>query len=572
MPSFCLPRELAGEFTKKLKSGAIDPAKLSQLSSAQRREFFSQFLGEGNAKNVNALFESKLLLKSQQAGMEAWVKQLIGLKPAVQRDMLAKIARLDKVLDPKDVDDFLEDLVAQKLGLDVSLEEVAEITKLSKKVTGLKDVVDRASKDGSDSRLDYGRALVDFQDYVGELKVKAGKLTVAELKKSPISGGIKAISNLGGLAKSVKASLDNSVIGRQGLKTLFTHPVIWKRNTLQTFKDIVDTFGGKNVMREVKADVLSRENSLNGLYNKEKLAVGVTEEAYPTSLPEKIPGIGKAFKASQDAFTGFQYRTRADLFDRFVEIADKSGADITGIGRLANSLTGRGHLGRIEPIAGELNNIFFSPRFLKSNIDILTGQVADYGSMSPFARKQAAQHSLKVVAGIALVLGIADAVLPGSVEKDPRSSDFGKIKVGDTRFDVTGGIAPLVVLASRLTPLLFGQPGYTKSTSTGKLTELNARDKKGKPAFGARTGVDVGVEFLSGKASPLFSTFLVNQLKGQEFGGEKPTPASMAENLLLPLPISTYRELSENENSANILASMIAEALGIGTNTYSKKK
>jgi hypothetical protein len=40
-------------------------------------------------------------------------------------------------------------------------------------------------------------------------------------------------------------------------------------------------------------------------------------------------------------------------------------------------------------------------------------------------------------------------------------------------------------------------------------------------------------------------------------------------NLLTPLPITNFMELQNNPNSANIIASMLADALGIGINTYS---
>jgi hypothetical protein len=64
---------------KKLKSGEIDPAKLVEMTSQERRDFFSKFLGEENARQVNALFESKLLLKNQQQGIITWAKKVAGI-------------------------------------------------------------------------------------------------------------------------------------------------------------------------------------------------------------------------------------------------------------------------------------------------------------------------------------------------------------------------------------------------------------------------------------------------------------------------------------------------------------
>ncbi|MEK7092424.1 MAG: hypothetical protein AAB907_02260, partial [Patescibacteria group bacterium] len=408
-------------------------------------------------------------------------------------------------------------------------------------------------------RLAYGRERVKFSDYVSDLKNETTKIRLSDLKSSPVGTLAKVASDLAGLAKSLKASLDNSVIGRQGLKVLLTNPRIWLKNSIQSFKDIVQTFGGKKVMDEVRADVLSRPNELNGLYRKEKLAIGVTEEAYPTSLPEKIPIAGKVFEASQNAFTAFQYRTRADLFDKFVEMAEQSGADIKGIGRLANSLTGRGNLGQLETMANTVNNIFFSPRFLKSNIDALTGHILDYKNMGTFARIQAAKNTAKIVVGMAGILALAEAVLPGSIEKDPRSADFGKIRIGDTRFDVSGGMSSLVTLAMRLAMQ------STKSSTTGKITPIDS----GK--FGSQTTGSVLLNYLSNKLSPVASV-IKDLRQGEDFGGNKPTFLNEAKNLLAPIPITNYQELKNNPNSANILLAIISDLLGVGTNTYSAKK
>ncbi len=70
--AWCLNKNLAADFIKKLKNGEINPEELADMTSLQRRTFFADFLGVDNAKQVNALFESKLLLKDQKAGMITW--------------------------------------------------------------------------------------------------------------------------------------------------------------------------------------------------------------------------------------------------------------------------------------------------------------------------------------------------------------------------------------------------------------------------------------------------------------------------------------------------------------------
>lgn len=556
--NYCLLPKLADEFKQRLRSGQINPEKLNKMSSKERHDFFESFLPKADATNVNALFESKLLLKNQQAGFVTWAKQVSGISKQSRRDIISRIEKMDKVLDPANEKAFLEELASKKLGTDITFEEAKIMHDLSKKVQETKSKMNEETFtfETTEARLEHGRAKVDLMDYVADLKVKAEKLTLEEAKNNPIGTIIKGTSRLGGLAKSMKATLDNSVIGRQGLKVMFTNPKVWLKNSLKTFDDIVKTFEGKDVIREVKADVLSRPNALNGLYTKEKLAVGVKEEAFPTSLPQRIPGLGRAFKASEAAFTSFQYRTRADIFDRYVQVAQASGVDFKGIGKLANSLTGRGSFSMAgEASLNVTNNVFFSPRFLKANFDTLTGHALQYKDLSPFARKQAAVNLVKVVVGIGTVLAIADSVSPGSVEWDSRSSDFGKIKVGDTRFDVAGGMSSLVVLATRFIR------GSSKSSSSGKIRELNSQK------FGAQTKIDLFYNFFENKLSPLAG--VVRDLARDEtFEGERPTVESTIKSLTVPLPASNYLELRNNPDSANDIAAMIADMLGIGINTY----
>lgn len=553
--TFCLPKFAADIFKTKLVSGEIDPAKLTEMSSEERRAFFKDFLGEENAKQVNTLFESKLLLKNQQAGIINWAKSVVGMKPEVLRDILTKVEKMTEVLSPKNEKAFLSDLAEKKLGIGVSVEEAGHIVDLAKRVADAKAGIENGGE-----RIDYGRAKVAFDNYIKELKLDAAKKTMGDRVMHPLD----TISELGAQAKSIKASFDLSAIFRQGFRPMLTHPSVWFKNTIGAFEDAAKTLGGKQVMDEVNADLQSRENATNGYYRKAKLAIGSPEEAFPSSLPEKIPFLGRVYTASETAFTAFQYKMRADVFDKYIEIAKKSGIDpsdtkqLESIGKLVNSLTERGNLGKLEPVANVVNNIFFSPRAIKSHIDFLTAHVFD-GDMTSFAKKQAAINLVKVISGTAAILTIANILRPGSAELDPRSSDFGAIRIGDTRFNVTGGVNSIVTLAAR------EALQSTKSSTTHKITPINS----GK--FGAQTGQDVIVNFFTNKVSPATSVVkdLINQ---KDFNGNKPTLLNEANNLLTPLTITTAMEAMNDPKAANVLLTVIADGLGISANTYGAPK
>ena len=541
------------------------------MSSEERNAFLSKIVGRDNALQVNSLFESKLLLKNQKAGYISWAKKVAGLTPEVRRDLIAKIERLDRVLSPKEGEQFLKDLAETRLGASVSETEAKNIFNLSERVKKTKSLQqENLTFKTEEQRLAYGRSKVALINYVNDLKGRTNQ----RITLNPV----KALSTIAGNAKSIKASMDNSAIFRQGWKTLWTNPVIWSKNAVKSFSTIFKTFGGKKVMDELNADIISRPNY--DLMVKAKLAIGTIEEAFPGTVAEKLPILGRVYKASENAFTGFVHKTRADVFDKYIQIAQKSGIELTekelqSIGSMVNSLTGRGNLGRYEGSAANLiNNVFFSPRFVKSQFDTL-GHVISGAGGSNFVRKQAAFNLLKVVSGTATVLAIADTIKPGSVEWDSRSSDFGKIKIGNSRFDVTGGASSLVVLASRILPLLIGQAASTKSSITGAIIPINEGKYDPKTGefvlkYGASTGKDVLFNFFSNKAAPVAGFFL-NLLEGRNFNGEKPTLKGEVVNLFQPILFSTYEDLQKDPNSPNKVITMILDGLGIGVNTYLPK-
>lgn len=581
---YCLPKEDADRFKRAIIAGEIDPAKLAEMTSEERHTFLASILGEPNAGPVNALFEKKLLLKNQQAGMISWAKQVMGQNRPAHKTIIDKINGLKEVLTPKEEDAFLGDLANDQLGIRLTSEEAHKIADLAEDVRKTK-----AARDAGGDRMLYGRAVVALRDFLDELKLAAGKITMADFKANPGATAGKIGHAAAGNTKAIVASMDNSAIFRQGWKTLWTHPGIWQHNARISFVNLVKAFGSDVVMKELNADIVSRQNY--DLMKRAGLKVyDVNEEAFPTSLPEKLfPKSWNPYRASEHAYTAFVQRTRADVFDKYIEIATDSGADmpdlsaikkmrnaitgrgsvdlnndedLQGIGKLVNSLTGRGNLGtQGEKVAGAINNVFFSPRMVKGHWDTLTGHAFEnMGSQYwSFARKQAAINLVKIIGGIAAILTIARALKKDSVELDPRSADFGKIKIGHTRFDMSGGMSSLVVLAAR------EATQASKSSTTGKVHPLNS----GK--FGSQTGTDVLYNFFENKLAPV-SSVVKDMLKGRTFSGENPGILNEAKNLLVPMTITNAQEIYKDPESANIVLAVLADALGISTNTYGPYK
>jgi hypothetical protein len=448
----------------------------------------------------------------------------------------------------------------EKIGT-VTREEATKIVELSKDMESKRAAIEQGG-----NRIEYGAARVAFEDYINDIKgmnkplkeVLKGKgeeykTTWKEHKAKAVwdvtSDAVKTISEN---SIGMVATLDNSFIGRQGLKTLKTHPTAWYPAAKKSFVDFWNTLGGKDAHKAMMADIYSRENYLNGLYEKAKV-IASSEEQYPTNLPERIPYVGRVFKASENAFTGSGMRMRTDLFDLIAKQAKENGVNLNdkvqveSIGKMINSLTARGQWGK----KGEgplVRVLLWAPKMLKANYDVLTMHSGGVGLESAFARKQAAMNLLKIIAFDAVLLSIADAMVPGSVEWDTRSSASGSIKVGDTYFDITGGAASLITLASRIATQ------STKSMKTGRVTDY-------EPGMGHRTSMDALIDFTLNKTSPPAGV-VRDWLRMKHFGGEEFSWGQAAYQAFTPISVQNSLKLKDDA-SADRVAAVIADGVGI---------
>lgn len=592
MADFCLLKHQIDKFKQDVDSGKINPVDLMKLSSEKRREFLEQYVGANNAKSVNALFESKLMLKNQKQGLINWVKKIpdSSIKPKYKKDIIDKIAGIKKALDPDELDMYLQDFAEQKLGVGVTQQEGKTLVELSNRISDAEakatDTLDEAYKSGytmSEANREYGRAQYDMIDYLSELKKDTEKMTLKDWQgKNIMYIPAKIGKAVADVSKSLGASFDNSFLGRQGQKMFMTNNAIWRQEAVKSFKNIIASLKNPKVARrEFMAELMGDPVYKQAI--KDGLALGRRDDVFTTSLPGKVPILGRGFSASELAYDGLAQNMRMKAYKKVVtkelEKMNKKGAEVPkdfskNIATMVNSLTGRGHLGKFEPASGKINLAFYSLRFLQSNVDTLLRHPLGYGvgGMGSAAQKEAARNLLKIALGTATILKTAEILLPGSVEWDTRSSDFGKIKYKDTRFDVTGGMGNLVVLLARSLPYV-GEQGfgwYSKGANTGITTKIKAGSvsKEDKLNYDAKSLLDIYIDFFGNKLSPIGSV-AKDWMTGEEFGGTTPTVESSIKKLTMPITIGNYIDAKDNPNSAPILTSTILDALGIGANTYS---
>jgi hypothetical protein len=281
------------------------------------------------------------------------------------------------------------------------------------------------------------------------------------------------------------------------------------------------------------------------------------EEAFMSSLAEKIPGIGIGIKASNRAYSGFLNKLRADVFDDMVRKAKEMGIEdpttLRGIADYVNTATGRGSLGKLEGKAAILNATLFSPKLMASRLKLLSPTY--YMSLPPQVRREAVKDLFRFTALGMSILGLAK-LSGASVEEDPRNPDFAKIKVGNTRYDIFGGFSQYIRLAAQLIT------GETVSSKTGEVRKLGE-------GYKPDTRKDVLERFVESKESPILS-FATKLLEGKDYLGNEFNVGKEIIGMTLPFVVQDMYDLYKEWGPSGIPMS-IPGIVGVGSQTYGKE-
>jgi cell wall-associated NlpC family hydrolase len=270
------------------------------------------------------------------------------------------------------------------------------------------------------------------------------------------------------LPRSLMATLDQSMMFRHGIYTLAHSPRIWAKQFGPMYKALFSETSAaqwaENIQNFDTYALADKAGVQMTSMSAKRGDLSQREEQYMSVLAEQIPGLGRIVRASDRSYVGTLNAMRMGLFDKLVRHAAAEGWDLNdehllgSIGKFVNSATGRGDLGLLRKHAVTLQTVLFSPRLMASRFNFISPVY--YHSLHPFARREALKALRNLVFGAGTVLGAAH-MAGAQVGIDPRSTDFGKMKFGNTRVDLLGGAQqPITLLAT-----LFS--GTRISSSTG---------------------------------------------------------------------------------------------------------
>lgn len=420
---------------------------------------------------------------------------------------------------------------------------------------GLTSLDKVATKDALDSLLN---GQLPQKAELRNLTTVFGKqLEDAVAQHTGLQGTIDKVSNVLNVPRALNSSIDLSASGRQGIFAIPSHPIAAAKAFGDQFKAAFSEGGYQNLMRRIQSSPTYQVAKDSGVaFTDTSGVLSGKEEAYMSNLAEKIPVIGKLVRASDRGYSGFLNSFRHQLFDGFYKNAQALGKagdqkylhDMAG---LVNNMTGRGDLGALDRYSPLLNGAFFSPKLIASRVQLMNPVY--YAKLEPTVRKEAVKS---LVAFVGTGLGILGAAKAAGLDVgvNPTSSDFGKIRVGNTRYDIWGGFQQYAVLLSRIL-----KQESTSSTS-GKITKFGV-------GYKPETTISATQRFLRGKLAPI-PGFLYDAASGSDTLGKPFNLKDEAYNRLSPFFIQDFNDaVKEHGLPVGALLS-VPGFFGVGGNTY----
>ncbi len=302
-----------------------------------------------------------------------------------------------------------------------------------------------------------------------------------------------------GIPRALLATGEFSSYLRQGGVLARGHPITATKAMREAFTSMFSEDNFLRAMTTMEQSPEFERHVTNGklYFARDRAEFSQREEVFANRLLQRIPGLGQVIRGSERNFVHFLNKLRLDVMSDIVRGWEKGGvktsqADLDKIAEFVNHASGRGDLGAFETFARELNVAFFAPRLTVSRFQLITDLLSVRRIEDPLTGAKSFRTSGKVRKVIAkdlaaffvsnsMLLWMLSAVPGVSVGVDPRSSEFGKARIGNTRIDLWAGFAQIA--------------RYATQAATGK--GVNKDGKVVKKPIGT-----TALRFLRGKLNP----------------------------------------------------------------------
>jgi hypothetical protein len=389
------------------------------------------------------------------------------------------------------------------------------------------------------------------------------------------------------LSRALMTTADLSAVFKQGGTAVFSHPVLAKEAAKEMLGAMLSAKSEFETAEAIRQDPMYQFAIMAGLeITEEDGAITKQEEAFAgrwaregigkqgTKLNEASRKILTPVTASARAYITFLNGIRFRLFKHFVSNLGKGGQvtldEAKVLAMFINVSTGRSKLGPAMKWAESLNMVFFAPRYVLSRFQYLTlpfwlmANKNVSGRVKKTIAMEYARHAVGVASFLTLAVALGslmagdDEEAP-TVELDPRSSDFMKLKIGETRIDPMSGFSQVITFISRV---VSGQ----KKTSSGEIVDLRGPGVK----YGQDDTADVIANFVRTKLAPIPGA-AVDIVSGKNVVGQEVTPIGAVANMFVPLSLREIKDTMVSRGIPEGTAISLLSLLGMGVSTYGPK-
>jgi hypothetical protein len=357
-----------------------------------------------------------------------------------------------------------------------------------------------------------------------------------------------------GVPRAVMSSFDVSAPGRQGI-LMMSRPEYWEnmRSMFSAFDDAKYHESQRYLQNHPEYETAMKAGlAITDIHDK----LGAREEAFQSKLAEQIPyGVGTGIRKSEQAYTTFLNRVRFDSFVNIMKQAAAAGVDmkdqkfLESLAEWVNTATGRGGGKDFKP--GPLSTILFSPRLAWARLQTLNP--AYYADMHPFVRQQALKTQFASAAAIVSLISLA-GMAGAKVTWDFRNPDAGKVRIGNARIDLGGGMFQFIRLFTQIAT------NETVNPDTGKVTKLGSK-------YGVPTRLDKVTQFALSKEAPVIS-FVTDWLRGKDQGGQPFTLSNAVKTRIMPLAVQDIIDVTKDKGMESLLWSVPTAMFGLGMQDY----
>lgn len=594
-------KENADFFTQQVYDNIITPLLERQTAKALEKEQLKANIVEDIVLNRIRRLQGKMSPQYEDMYLEN----------LVQRDLKLAVSQQQA-----------EELVSAQASVDAALEDMNNAIKKSGKFgdVSYKDIykesdVDKIHEDQEleDKYVRLGLAIVKYSDTYAEISQDVlSKASGALLKK--IVGSTRTAILSGDLSFGRNISNMFFVNPKIGWKA-------WSRGVSRFFGDLwygnEKDANGFTKKDYAWANIYAHPNVISGRLKSLGVNIGITEEQFLNSglaeLTEKAEDVSREgkgalkslayitrplhrlYSASEDSFNlavnmaRFMYgNAMLDLYDAKTNKDAKLLKD-NGVGDLIMLQTGRWNAQVGKDVIDMASFYIMALRWTASRVSTAKNLMYAPAALVDIAKKTTGKGGIKSLdafylrktnvdkgrsaLGLVVFMPIAAALLSAAFSEDDDkdywekvlqgldpTEDYGKIVIGKTRFDLTGGIAPVVKTVAKTAKLLW-EPQHGK----------NAWDPLARFVINRQAPI---VSVIYGMAEHLRATFDETYLP-TDIMGDPETFEHFLRGMLLPIYIDNTIEYitgpDDEIGTIEAIAAVVADVFGIGAATYSER-